>query len=258
MALAGGMAGFSFRNALAALLLLVPLAATAQVGPGDREEIVRLAQSRRIPEADVAPLVDEVSRASERGLPQATLLNKVKEGLSKGYPAARVHEVLKDLIGQLDAARDMLGTTGDEAMRTRAIVMLAEALGRGVTRDEFEELRKLAADGGTPRQSESLAIGARFWALLKEAGFTTAALPLVAETVRQDYRAADIVSLARDMAARREELTAGTRLDALRQAVRRGERPERLLPPRDAGTIERPRAERPQPPDRTERQRPAR
>jgi hypothetical protein len=258
MALVDGTAGLSFRSVLAVALLLAPLSASAQVSARDREAIVRLAQSRGADEGDVAPLLDEVTRASERGLPQPTLLNKVKEGLSKGHPPARVQAVLKDLVGQLDAARGMLGNAGDEAMRTRAMVMLAEALGRGVTRPEFEELRRLAQEGAPPPQSEGLAIGARFWALLKEAGFSTAALPLVAETVRQDYRAADVATLAREMAARRDDLASGTRLDALRQAVRRGERPERLLPPRDAGAVERPRVEPQRTPDRPERQRPAR
>ena len=258
MVSADGMAGLSFRSALVTVMLIAPVVASAQVGSRDREEIVRMAQTRGIAEGDLAPLLDDVSRAAERGLPQPTLLNKVKEGISKGHPPARVHAVLKDLIGQLDAARGMVGNAGDDDMRSRAVVILAEALGRGVTPAEFEELRKLAEQGGPPRQPEALAIGARFWALLKEAGFTTAALPLVAETVRRDYRAADVAALAREMAARRDDLATGARLDALRDAVRRGERPERLLPPRDAGTIERPRAERPPPPDRTERQRPAR
>jgi hypothetical protein len=153
----------------------------------------------------------------------------------------------------------MLGTGGDDAARARATVKLAEALGRGVTRDEFGELRKLTEEDGRSAPLEGLAVGAGFWAQLKEAGFSTVALGVVAETVRRDYRASDVAALARNMAARREDLATPARLNALRDAVRRGERPERLVPARDAaGAAERPRTDVPQRPTTDRPERPAR
>jgi hypothetical protein len=257
MVLAGGTARSSFLSALLVAAILTPCAASAQVSARDRGDVLRQAQSRGLAEADVAPLIDEVDRAGARGLPQTILLNKVREGIAKGYPPARVHEAVRTLVGYLDTAREMIGSVPDDAMRVRAAVTLAEALSRGITRAEFVELRRLAEDGGPPRAAEGLAHGARFWALLKEAGFTPRdALPLVAETVRQDFRASEVTALAREMVARREDLATPARLEALREAVRRGDRAERLLPPRDAqGAVERPRQERPAP-TRPERERP--
>lgn len=259
MALAGGMARSSFRSVLLFTAILAALPAWAQVGAGDRAEIVRLAESRGGTEADVAPLIQAVNGAVDRGLPQPPLVNKVKEGLSKGYPPARVQAVLSDLVGRMDGAREMLGSVPDEAMRARAIVVLAEALGRGITRDEFLELRRLVEDGGPPPEAERLAQGAKSWALLREAGFPAAdALPLVAEAVRQGFRDTELIALAREAALRREDLAA-TGLGTLRDAVRRGERPERLFPRDAPDTPERsPRVERPPAPERPERERPER
>jgi hypothetical protein len=260
MALAGGTARSSFLSALLVFAMLIPCAASAQVSIRERDEILRLAQSRGVAEADVAPLIEEVNRAGERGLPQPVLVNKVKEGLAKGYPPARINEAVRSLAGHLDAAREMIGSVPDDAMRMRATVTLGEALSRGMTRAEFVELRKLTEQGGSPRTAEALAVGARFWSQLKEAGFAARdALPLVAETVRQDFRSSEVATLAREMIARREDLATPARLDALREAVRRGDRAERLLPPREAqGTVDRPGSERPARPQRPEREPPTR
>ena len=257
MALAGGTARLSFLSAVLVAAMLIPGVASAQVSARDRDEILRQARSRDAADADVALLIQEVDRAAERGLPQPMLVNKVKEGLAKGHAPARVHEVVRGLVGHLDAAREMIGSVPDEAMRMRAMMTLGEALSRGVTRAEFAELRKLAEQGGPTRTAEGLALGARFWSLLKEAGFTASdALPLVAETIRQDFRASEVTALEREMVARRQDLDAPGRLDGLRDAVRRGDRPERLLPPRDAqGTADRTRGERSAPPPRPERER---
>jgi hypothetical protein len=259
MGLAVRTAGSSFRSALVVGVLLLPSLALGQISGADRDEVLRLGQTRGLSTADLTPLLQEIERASERGLPQPTLLNKAKEGISKGYPPSRVLGVVREFVGHLDTAREAIGAVGDEAARTRTTVMLAEALLGGVTRVEFQEIRRLAEEGGAAPRAEGLAVGARFWMLLKQAGFTTSALPLVAETVRQDFRAADVTALAREMAARRDNLAAADRLEALRQAVRRGERPERILPPRDAQRpVERPRIEPQRAPERPQAERPAR
>jgi hypothetical protein len=249
MGLAVSMAKWLSRS-LTLSLVLAALPAWAQVSTSDRAEIVRLAQSRGIAEIAVTPIVQEVDRAAAQGIPQAPLLNKVKEGLSKGYPAARVQGVVSELISQMETARDMLGAVPDDAMRVRAIVVLAEAVGRGVTQPEFQELRRLAEQPTSPA-ADRLALGAKTWALFKEAGFTTtSALPLVAEAVRQGFRDAEMMALAREATRRRQDLSPAG-LERARDAVRRGERPERVFPPRDATqTPERPRTERPATPER--------
>jgi hypothetical protein len=243
---------------LAAMLVAVP--AWGQVSTADRADIVRLAQARGAGEADVQPLLQEVDRAVQRSLPSAPLVNKVKEGLAKGFPPARVLTVLRDFVANMDTARDMLGNVPDESARLRATIVLTEALSRGMTRAEFDELRRLTEQNGAAQGGDRLALGARTWAALKEAGFPgSTALPLVAEAVRQGFRDADLLALAREATTRRQELSASD-LTALREAVRRGERPERLFPPREAPeTPERTRTERPAAtPTRPEAQRPER
>lgn len=249
------MAGFSFLSAALLVVMLAPLPAWAQVGADDRAEILRLARLRGATEADVAPLIREVNGAVDRGLPQPPLVNKVKEGLSKGHPPARVQAVLTDLVRHMEAARELLGAVPDEGARARATVVLGEALFRGVTRDEFLELRRYVEQGAARPDAERLALGARTWSILKEAGFSASdALPLVADAVRLGFRDSDMMALAREATARRED-RAATPVDALRDAVRRGQ-PER--PPRDAHDVpERPRAERPRAPERPAERPPA-
>ena len=245
MASVDGMAAWWSRSLIAAALLTAP--AAAEIGPAERQEIARLAEARGTAPSDVAPLVDEIDRAAARGLPATSLLNKLKEGLSKGVPPARVHGVLRDMASRMDVARDLLGAVPDEAARTRSIEVLAEALGRGATAADVKEIARLAKTDGGP-SSESLAFGAKSWALMREAGIPAAGgVGLVVEAMRQGFRPAELLTLAREVGARREDFETGRlSLDAVREAVRRGERPERVLPPQ--------RPERPQrPPDRPER-----
>lgn len=234
MAFVAGTAGLWFRSVLLVAALALPAEVAAQVSPEDRQDIVRLAGLRGATEADVAPLLQEIDQAAERGLPQSALLNKAKEGLSKGHPPARVHAVVRDIAGHLDTAREVIGSVADSTAGTRAMGLVARALAGGVTRAEVTRLRQLIDDGGPPADAERLALGVRFWAHLREAGLPPReTLPLVAETIRQNYRAADLTRLAREMTARGAELATPARIEALHQAIARGERVERLLPPRD-------------------------
>ena len=237
MALAGGMAESWFRSAALVVMVVAAAPAWAQVRPEDRAEIVRLAQSRGFAEPAVLPLLEEADRAVQQGLPSAPVVNKIKEGLSKGYPPPRVLPVVRDLIGQMDTARTILGNVPDEAVRTRAMLVLTEALGRGVTRAEVEELRGLLDQGAAP--PERLAQGARAWALMKEAGLLrTEALSLVAEAVRQGFRDAELLSLAREAAARREVPATPERPRVERPAV--PERPQPQRPEAKRPEVQRP------------------
>jgi hypothetical protein len=158
------MRAWSFRSAL--LVALVPGLLAAEVPMRDRQDITRLAEARGVAFADVAPLLGDIDRAAARGLPQDVLVNKLKEGLSKGVPPARVHAVLRDIVGHMDRASGLLGPVADAGLRTRAIEVLAEALGRGVTPEDVTRLARLA-QGKTPATAESVAFGAKGWALLR-------------------------------------------------------------------------------------------
>jgi hypothetical protein len=243
------MRAWSFRSALA--VALAPGLLAAEVPMRDRQDITRLAESRGVTSADVAPLVAEVDRAASRGLPQEPLVDKLKEGLAKGVPPARVHSVLRDIVGHMDRASGLLGPVADAGLRTRAIEVLAEALGRGVTPEDVTRLARLA-QGKAPATPESLAFGAKGWALLREAGIAADdGVPLMAEAMRQGFRSADILSLAREVSLRRDDFASGRMtLESVREAVGRGERP---LPSDRAERPERA-PERPERPDTPERQ----
>jgi hypothetical protein len=252
MASGDGMRAWSFRSAL--VVALTPGLLAAEVPMRDRQDITRLAESRGVASADLAPLLADIDRAASRGLPQEALVNKLKEGLAKGVPPVRVHAVLRDIVGHMDRASGLLGPVADAALRARAIEVLAEALGRGVTPDDVTRLARLA-QGSTPATAESLAFGAKGWALLREAGITSDdGVPLMAEAMRQGFRSADILSLAREVSRRRDDFTSGRMtLESVREAVRRGERPERVLPPERPERPERVAPERPETPERPER-----
>ena len=230
-------------------------AVAAEVGPKDREDILRLAKARGRSAADAEALVEEVDRASARGLPQPPLVNKLKEGLAKGIPPARVQAVLRDLAGRLDRARELLGESRDASGSSRAIEVLADALGRGLTAEDVREIERQLRGGGSRPDTEILAFGAKSWALMREAGVDPQdGLSLLVEAVRQGYRAMDLLTLARELGRHRAELSRGQmNLEAVRESIRRGDPPERLFPTRDD-------RERPDriPPERPTRVRPER
>jgi hypothetical protein len=240
---------------LSALLLAMgSLPAAAELRPEERQEVVTLAESRGHPAGDVAPLLEEIERAAAAGLPPAPLFNKVKEGLAKGVPPARVHTVLRDIAARMTTARRILGDTraADEA---RAVEVLGEALGRGATPEEVAEIARLTQTAPASDPT-ALAFGAKCWALLKEAGIAASdGLPLVADAVRQGFRGPELMLLAREVGRRRDDFASGrASLDAIRQGVQRGERPERLFPPERGTRVERPETperDRPEAPERT-------
>lgn len=233
------MAKFLCLSVWLAAALLMPRHAWSQITAADRAEIVRLAQQRGAGDAAVAPIIQDIDAAAQRGLPQTPLVNKVKEGLAKGHPAARIHVVVKDLAGHLDRARGLLGSSTDAA-GARAIVVLGEALFRGVTPAEVSELQRLLQQGTAPAAAERLALGAQTWATLREGGVApTTGLPLVADAVRAGAREADLARVARDAVAARRGDGAPVRPRVERPSAperpsvpERPARPERVEPPR--------------------------
>ena len=228
------MARSLFLSALLLAALLFPRQAWSQNPGADAD-----------PDPGVAQVV---GLAEQLGVPQAPLVNKFKEGLAKGYPAARVHGVVRELAGHLVRARDLVGAAVDTPSGVRAVVVLGEAYFRGVTRDEVAELRRLLEQGGTTAGADRLALGAQAWATLREGGVTASAgLPLVADAVRQGAREAELARLAREAVAARRTEAVPTRPRVERP---RGERP--VAPERPTAP------ERPAAPDRPERVEPPR
>ena len=75
---------------LAAVLVVIAMLGAAElraqsVSPSEREALDRIA-----------------TEAAAKGLPSAPLANKIQEGIAKGYPAARIEPVIRQLAAQLD------------------------------------------------------------------------------------------------------------------------------------------------------------
>lgn len=204
----------------------------------DRDEIARLRQAQGWSAEAVNPLVEQANRASERGLPPEPFVNKIKEGLAKGVEPERIEPVLRNMMGNFETADEVLRDVGDHGggqpaggERDRALDVLAEALAHGVTPGEVREINRLSQQQRVKPSDEMLASGARSLALMKEAGIPVQeGLPLVNEAMRQGFRSTELVDLGREIKRHRRDFQdGGRRLESVREAIVRGERPERIF-----------------------------
>jgi hypothetical protein len=246
------------------LLLCVPGLATAQPpSASDRNALARLTADRGGSPADLDAILSTVDDAASKGLPTESLLNKVREGLAKGVAPPRIPPVIREMAGHLETADRILRETspGVEVVARRAAVMLlAEALGGGVSDDETVEISRQTQQTGATLSPDTLAGAAKALAFIKDAQVPAAdATRVVAEAARRGYRPRDLLDLGREI--KRREVTYQRDLNALRalgDAIARGERPERLFgdsrverPTRPEAPVERP--TRPEPIERPER-----
>ncbi len=237
------------------------LAAAQALAAADREALVALHVSRGGRAGDLDPLIAVVNEAGGKGLPIRPLADKIREGVSKRAQPARIEQVVRQMAADLDVARGLVRewTPDDDRTRQDVVVLLGEALSgpltpdterRGLTADEARELGRQmrAARSGLP--ADAIAHGARGLAFIKDAGLPVAdGTALMTEAARRGFRDSDLLDLGRHVKLREREYQSGrATLGALRDAVARGERPERLFRERP----ERP-AARPQAPDRPER-----
>ena len=123
---------------LGVLSLMVALTATSvwaePLSIQDREAITRLGSAQGRSENEITPLLDQVSKVGERGLPTESLLNKMREGLAKGVEPKRIDPVLRQMTSRLESAHEALeeakGRGVAEGNRQRAVETLAEAFAR--------------------------------------------------------------------------------------------------------------------------------
>lgn len=201
----------------------------------DRETITRLGSAQGRSENEIAPLLDHVNKAGERGLPTESLLNKVREGLAKGVEPKRIDPVLRQMTSRLESAHEVLQEAGSRGMeegnRQRAIETMAEALARGTTADEVRELSRLSQDGRHKATQEELAAGAKGLAVMKEGRVPSKdGTALVGEGMKQGYRASELLDLSREVKRRGSDFEEGrASLKTIREQVRRGERSDRLF-----------------------------
>jgi hypothetical protein len=204
----------------------------------DREEINRLRSAQGHSAEDVNALLEQVTKAGEKGLPTEPLANKVKEGLAKGVEPKRIDPVLRQLVAHFESAHDVLQESVSKGMvdssqgnRQRALEGLAEALSRGATAEEVRELAKTAQGGGAKVSQESFASGAKSLAILKEAKIPSKdGTALVAEGLRQGYRSAELGDLAREIKRRGADIQQGRmNLQNIRDQVSKGQRVDRIF-----------------------------
>jgi hypothetical protein len=201
----------------------------------EREVITRLGSAQGRASAEINPLLDQVSKAGERGLPTDSLLNKVKEGLAKGVEPTRIDSVLRQMTSRLESAREVLEEAKARGMaegnRQRALETLAEAFARGATKDEVRELSRLSQDDRHKATQEELAAGAKSLAVMKEGRIPSKeGTALVGEGIRQGYRSSELLDLGREVKRRGSDFEEGrASLQQLREQVSRGEKGDRLF-----------------------------
>ena len=208
----------------------------------DREEIDRLRSAQRHSAEDVNPLLEQVTKAGEKGFPTEPLANKVKEGLAKGVEPKRIEPVLRQMVTHFGSAQELLqesttkGIT-DQAQgnRQHALETLAEALSRGATVDEVRELARNGQRQGQKLSQELLAIGAKSVAIMKEAKIPSKeGTAVVAEGMRQGFRPAELANLAREMKRHGQDFREGRlTTQSIRDQISRGDRSDRLFREQD-------------------------
>ena len=248
-------------------LVSMPDAAGAQsVSTSDRDALVRLHVDRGGRAEDVDPLIRLANDAGAKGLPVRLLISKIREGIAKRATPAAIEGVVLQLAVHLETATGLLrDQSASGAEREAAVALLAEALGLGVTPDEVASLlRQSEVSGGPPTSPERLASAARGLSSIKESRLPAAdGAAVMLEALRQGFKPHEMVDLGREIKRRERDYREGrASLLALRDAIARGSRPDRLFrDSRPATRIERPTATRPDPTttrDRPQPDRPAR
>ena len=221
-----------------ALLLPAVPAMAESLSIQDREEINRLRAAQGHSAEEVSPLLNQVLKAGERGLPTEPLANKLKEGLAKGVEPKRIDPVLRQMVTHFESAQEVLQesiTKGvvdqDQGNRQRAVESLAEAFGRGATTDEVRDLARSGQRQGQRMSPDTLGVGAKSLAVIKEAMIPSKdGAAVVAEGMRQGFRPAELADLAREIKRHGQDFREGRiSTESIRDQISRGERSDRLF-----------------------------
>ena len=262
---AGGRDGLRCSWLAVLLLTLSGLSASVSAGQSvsapERETLVRLGVDRGGQAEDIEALLRQADEAAAQGLPFEPLTNKIREGLAKGADAKRIDVVIRQLATNLETADQLVRELdpGTPALgHEEEVTMLAESFGAGVTPDEVREIRRQAQTSGTSLSLPELASAAKGLAFVKDARLPALeGTEVMVEALRQGFRAHEILDLGRDIKRREADYQAGRAdLGALRDAIARGDRPERLIRNERndrVERVERPSTARPEPSDRPER-----
>lgn len=208
----------------------------------DRAEIDRLRAVQGHAVEAVNPLLEQVTRAGEKGFPIESLANKVKEGLAKGVEPKRIDAVLRQMVTHFDSAKELLQestakgvTDRGQGNSHRALESLAEAISRGATADEVRELARTGQHQGQKMSEDTLAMGAKSLAVMKEAHIPPKdGVAVVAEGMRHGFRPAELADLARDMKRHGQDFREGRiTTQSIQDKISRGDRSDQLFSGRD-------------------------
>ncbi len=208
----------------------------------DRAEIDRLRAAQGHAVEAVNPLLEQVTRAGEKGFPIEPLANKVKEGLAKGVEPKRIDAVLRQMVTHFDSAKELLQestakgvTDRGQGNSHRALESLAEAISRGATADEVRELARTGQHQGQKMSEDTLAMGAKSLAVMKEAHIPPKdGVAVVAEGMRHGFRPAELADLAREMKRHGQEFREGRlTTQSIQDKISKGDRSDQLFGGRD-------------------------
>jgi len=240
----------------AVAVLIVPGVCAAQaVSDAERASLVRLHASRSPgggPE-DVDGLLRRAQDAADRDLPVAPIVNKIREGLAKRQPPALIDEAVQVIAANLDTASGLLGEL-DVARSDGAVTLLGESLYAGVTPEDVRDLHRQARGAGAAVTADDLAAAARGLAYIKDAGLPVAdGAAVMTAALERGYRQFDLQDVGREVKRRERDYRRGdASLATLRDAIARGERPDRLFLDRPVAPERPTRVERPERPARPE------
>jgi hypothetical protein len=241
-----------------AFALGVPARSTAQgLSAAEREALIQLYADRGGPADDIDALLGPVDEAGTKGLPVTPLTSKIREGLAKGVPPARIIPVVRQLVTHLESADILVREVqpdSDPIGREGAVTLLAESIGGGVTPEEVRAIvRQAEQDGGVQLSPEALASAAKSLSFIKEASLSADdGTTVVVEAARRGYRNEEMLDLGREVKRRERDFHDGrATLRELRDAIARGDRVDQLFRTRP-DEVPRPPATRPETPVRPE------
>src|SRR5262249_21802711 len=206
----------------------------AGVAESEVAGVVQRGVGRGVQPAELVRLLDVVAQAKRQDLPVGPVLDKVKEGLAKRVPPARIAGVAERLAGELATSRDLVRRAEQKGIRVesrgereRATEAVADALGKGGAPKELEELSQGIARSRERATMTRLKAGAQVTADLVAMGLSPHdATETVGAAVNRGLSQHDIERLRERLG---QELKRGGSADTgakrLREAIR-SERPD--------------------------------
>lgn len=132
------------RRVVAALVLCAAYACTPGRLYAQQNTLRARLMARGLPSGLASAVADAAARARARGLPTEPIVDKALEGWAKRVPAPRIREAVRDLTQRLQTARTTLRGAGLSASGGIVIGAAAEALARGIGRDDVVAIVRAA------------------------------------------------------------------------------------------------------------------